>query len=81
MANRKYTLQFKGEAVRQVLDRGYSVKEVAENLGVSKHSLYKWVKATRPGPDKLRDDALIESKREVLRLQAELRRVKKNGTY
>ena len=34
MANQKYTLEFKEEAVRQVLDRGYSVKEVAENLGV-----------------------------------------------
>ena len=76
MANQKFTLEFKEEAVRQVLDRGYSVKEVAENLGVSTHSLYKWVKAARPGPDQRRDDELIESKREVLRLQAELRRVK-----
>ncbi len=31
MANQKYTAEFQEEAVRQVLDRGYSVKEVAEN--------------------------------------------------
>jgi len=36
MANQKFTAEFREEAVRQVLDRGYSVKEVSENLGVGK---------------------------------------------
>ncbi len=43
MGNQKFSEEFREEAVRKVLDRGYSVKEVAENLGVSKHSLYKWI--------------------------------------
>ena len=74
MANQKYTAEFREEAVRQVLDRGYSVREVSENLGVSKHSLYKWVKDVRPTPEKRRDEELLESKREILKLRAELRR-------
>ena len=48
MSNQRYSPEFKDEAVRQVVDRGYSVPEVAERLGVSSHSLYKWVKAIKP---------------------------------
>jgi transposase len=74
MANQKFTAEFREEAVRQVLDRGYSVKEVSENLGVSTHSLYKWLKGVRPRPEQRRDEELLESKREILKLRAALRR-------
>ena len=56
MANQKYTAEFRDEAVWQVLDRGFSVKEVSENLGGSTHSLYKWLKGVRPAPEKRRDE-------------------------
>ena len=39
MSNQRYTPEFKDEAARQVLDRGYPVADVAERLGVSAHSL------------------------------------------
>ena len=48
MSTEKYTPEFEDEAVRQVIDRGYSVAEVANRLGVSAHSLHKWVKAVKP---------------------------------
>lgn len=48
MNSRRFTPEFKEEAVRQIVDRGYSVAEVSERLGVSAHSLYKWVKAVKP---------------------------------
>ena len=35
MSGKRYTDEFKIEAVRQVTDRGYSVSEVAERLGVT----------------------------------------------
>ncbi len=79
MSNQKYTAEFREEAVRQVLDRGDSMKEVSENLGVSKHSLYKWLRAVRPSPDTRRDEELVESKREVLKLCAELRRTQEGA--
>lgn len=71
MSNQKYSPEFKDEAVKQVLDRGHSVKEVSTNLGIPTHNIYKWVKEARPGPDRRRDDELLEAKREVLRLNAE----------
>ena len=48
MSNQRYTPEFKDEAVRQVIERGYSVAEVSSRLGVSTHSLHKWVKALKP---------------------------------
>ena len=75
MSSQRYTPEFKDEAVRQVIDRGYSVAEVADRLGVSTHSLYKWVKAVRPDQSEQQASELTEAKREVLKLRAQLRRV------
>jgi transposase len=74
MSSQRYSPEFKDEAVRQVLDRGHPVTEVAQRLGVSSHSLYKWVKAVKP--DKTEENAaeLIEAKSEILKLRAQLRR-------
>jgi len=35
MVNQIYSAEFKEEAVEQILERGYSVKDVSERLGVS----------------------------------------------
>lgn len=74
MSSQRYSPEFKDEAVRQIIERGYTVAEVSERLGVSSHSLYKWVKAVKP--DKTEQDAaeLVEAKSEILRLRAQLRR-------
>ncbi len=45
MSKTNFTQEFKEEAVKQVLDRGYTVPDVAKRLGVSAQSLYKWLKA------------------------------------
>ena len=44
MSTQRFTPEFKEEAVRQVIERGYPVSEVASRVGVSTHSLYKWVR-------------------------------------
>ena len=73
MSRQRYSPEFKEEAVRQVTQRGYSVAEVAERVGVSTHSLYKWVRAAREArPD---TDELSATKLENQKLKAELRRV------
>ena len=76
MSNQRYTPEFRDEAVRQIIERGFSVTEVAERLGVSANSLYKWVKAEKPDTSSLKNEELIDAKRENLKLRAELRRVK-----
>ncbi len=74
MSNQRYSPEFKDEAVRQIVDRGYSVAEVSERLGVSAHSLYKWVKAVKPDKTDEQAAALIEARSEVLKLRAKLKR-------
>jgi transposase len=61
MSNQRYTPEFKDEAARQIVDRGYSVAEVTERLGVSAHSLYRWVKAIKPDKTEEQAAALIEA--------------------
>ena len=65
MSNQRYSPEFKDEAVRQIVDRGYSVAEVSERLGVSAHSLYKWVKAIKPDKTDEQAAALVEARSEV----------------
>jgi len=74
MSSQRYAPEFKDEAVRQIIERGYSVAEVSERLGVSSHSLYKWIKAVKPDKTEEQASELIEAKREILRLRAQLRR-------
>ena len=74
MSSARYTPEFKDEAVRQVVDRGHSVAEVAERLGVSSHSLYNWIKAVKPGKNEQQTQELNEAKSEILKLRAQLRR-------
>jgi transposase len=75
MSNQRYPPEFKDEAVRQVLERGYTVAEVSQRLGVSAHSLYKWVKAVKPDKSDEQAAELVEAKSEILRLRAQMRRI------
>jgi len=40
----RYTNEFKRDAVAQVKERGYSVKDVSERLGICTKSMYDWIK-------------------------------------
>ena len=79
--NRWYSEEFKQEAVRQVLERGYSVNEVAERLGVSTKSLYKWVADERRKRNGGESDALVSMQRENARLKEKRDILKKAAAY
>jgi transposase-like protein len=72
MSTQRFTPEFRAEVVRQ---RGYSVAETAERLGVSTHSLYKRVKSVTPDKTEKQDSELLEAKSEILRLRAQMRRL------
>jgi transposase len=74
MGRRRYTEEFKAEAVRQVIERGYRVPDVAARVGVSAHSLYKWTRAARPTKAEVHSNELDSAKAEVAKLKADLRR-------
>ena len=44
MTKQPYPEEFKIEAVKQITERGHRVADVSTRLGVSQHSLYKWIK-------------------------------------
>jgi transposase len=74
MARERFAEEFKSEAVRQVVERGFTVADVAKRLGVSAQSLYKWVRASSPSDEQKDKVELAEVRRENLRLRAELAR-------
>ena len=50
MSSKRYTTDFRAEAVHQVTERRYPVREVAGRLVVSTHSVYKWLKEAGKTP-------------------------------
>jgi transposase len=76
---RVYTAEFKREAVRLSEQADVSVAQVAQELGLSDYSLYKWRKQAKaggelafPGNGKV---ALTAEQQENVRLKKELERV------
>ncbi len=74
MSGIRYTEEFKRDAVSQVKDRGYSVNEVSDRLGISIKSLYAWVRQYHKPATVIQKDN--EQTAEIRRLRAELARVK-----
>ncbi|EMO3466442.1 TPA: IS3 family transposase [Klebsiella variicola subsp. variicola] len=74
MSTPRFTPEFKEEVVRQITERGYSVAEVSDLLGVSAHSLYKWLRAIKPDNSEQHARDLLEAKSEILKLRAQLKR-------
>lgn len=73
MSGKRYTDEFKIEAVKQVTERGYSVADVAQRLGITTHSLYAWkIKLDRP---ELVQQTELNQNAEIRRLKAELKRM------
>lgn len=72
-SNQPYPEEFKIEAVKQITERGHKVAEVSARIGVSQHSLYKWIKVySMPKPQRQEQATQAE---ELRRLKAELKRV------
>ena len=69
---KRYTEEFKIEAVKQITERGYSVQEVAERLGISTKSLYHW--RSQLSSNKTVRQSSDDSVR-IAKLEAELKRV------
>ena len=40
---RRFTEEFKLEAVKQVVERGFGIRDLSARLGASLHSLYAWI--------------------------------------
>jgi transposase len=73
MKGKRYSEEFKREAVKQVTERGYSVSDVAKRLGTTTHSLYIWLKKYGEPNPRQADKADLAA--ENARLKADLKRM------
>jgi transposase-like protein len=90
MERRRFTREFKLEAVRLIRDRGVSYAQASEDLKVHATQLRNWVKALAgdpqhafPGQGQMKPEQLeiARLKREVIRLKAERDILKKAAAY
>ena len=70
--HRRFSPEFKAEAVRLVRETDTPLSEIARELGVSGTSLQKWADAARPQP---RTPLTEDERSELQRLRREIRRV------
>ncbi|MEP1583683.1 MAG: transposase, partial [Marinobacter sp.] len=73
MSGKRYSEEFKIEAVKQVTERGYKVTDVCRRLGITSASLHKWIKLY--GDAGSQHQQISEQQEELRKLRAELRRV------
>ncbi len=75
---RKYTKEFKHDAVRLVTEQGYNQSEAARNLGIDRGMLGRWVKEFQADESEaFRGNGKLTGEQEELRrLREENRRLK-----
>jgi transposase len=90
MERRKFTREFKLEAVKLIKERGVGFRQAAQDLGVHESVLRNWVKAFAddpaqafPGHGQMKPEQaeIARLKREVIRLKAERDILKKAAAY
>lgn len=79
---KKYTEEFKAEAVRLVLESGKSIAEAARNLGIPANHLYRWRReehrAVSSGTTR---SALKVEREELVRLRRENETLRKERDF
>jgi transposase len=90
MGRRKYTREFKLEALSLIRDRGVGVRRASADLGIHENTLRAWLKEFEADPQhsfpghgqrKPEDAEVAELRREVAKLKAERDILKKAAAY
>ncbi len=75
---KRYSPEFKGEALKRTAEEGATDKGVCEELGISTRQLHRWRDELKllgadafPGQGHSRDEEVTKLKREVARLRQE----------
>jgi transposase len=78
---REFTPEYKGEAVKLVINTGRTVATVARELGINEATLGRWVNSFKAGQD-VGDGALSETERaELARLRKENSELKMDRAF
>jgi transposase len=73
---RKFTPEFKAEAVELLINSGKSVSEIARDLGISDGTLGNWVKASKKRGEVKEKPLEIDERARLKELEEENRRLK-----
>lgn len=73
MSAKRYTEEFKIEAVKQVVERNYKISDVADRLGVTAKSIHNWI--DKYGKPSSQHETIDTQQDELRKLRAQLRRV------
>lgn len=73
MSSKRYSREFKKEAIKQVVVQGVPVAQVAGRLGVSPRSVYSWLNKFEP--DAADEPPPSDAQAEIKRLKKALKRV------
>jgi transposase len=88
MGSKKYTMEFKQEAVKLVTEQGYTQTEVGRRLGINAKNISRWMidfskvpgNKVKPKPS-IMEDELKELRKEVKRLRMEREILKKAAAF
>jgi len=83
---RRYTAEFKAEAVSLVQDQGYTIADAARALGIDRKLLDRWMAKARKQPEPSaavgsRDAELAKLREEVRKLRIEKEILKKAAAF
>ncbi len=92
MHKRNYTLEFKQEAVKLIIEQGYTHSDVSKRLGIPHANLSRWVQSyrhngsvTKLAPEKkivvAEQQELEQLRKEVKRLRLEREILKKAAAF
>jgi transposase len=78
---RKYSPEYKEEAVRLVAQSHVSISEIVRNLGINDNTLRRWVKQSADPSKRAFPGHGVPRDEHVARLERELRQVKKERDF
>ena len=78
---RKFSPQFKAEAVQMVLETGRSIAEVARDLGIHDGTLGNWVKAWRDANPEPESEVSPTERARVRAMEEEIRRLRMENEF
>jgi transposase-like protein len=78
---RKFSPQFKAEAVQMVIETGKPIAEVARDLGVNDGTLGNWVKAWRDANPEPESEVSPTERARVRAMEDEIRRLRMENEF
>ncbi|MCP4749117.1 MAG: transposase [Desulfobacteraceae bacterium] len=65
---KKYTTEFKNDAIKLVTEQGYSYSEVASRLGINSNNVIRWVRDQRQEKSKMTETGISPRELEAAKI-------------